>query len=252
MSKRVLTTESGAPVADNQNSATAGVGGPLLLQDQHLLEKLARFNRERIPERVVHARGSGAYGYFEVTDDVTGFTHADFLDTVGKRTEIVHPLLHRRRQPGRRRRGPRPARLRAEVLHRRGQLRPRRQQHPGVLHQGPHQVPRLHPLPEARPVHGQAGAGQRLGLLGARPRGHAPDHLADGRPRHPGLVPPHERLRLAHLPVDERRGRGLLRQVPLQDEPGHPLPLRRAGRRDSRARTPTRTRRTCSRPSSAA
>ncbi|MEV6394404.1 catalase [Streptomyces sp. NPDC051907] len=87
MTQRVLTTESGAPVADNQNSATAGVGGPLLLQDQHLLEKLARFNRERIPERVVHARGSGAYGYFEVTDDVTGFTRADFLSEVGKRTE---------------------------------------------------------------------------------------------------------------------------------------------------------------------
>ncbi|MET8421700.1 catalase [Streptomyces sp. NPDC005134] len=87
MTQRVLTTESGAPVADNQNSATAGVGGPILLQDQHLLEKLARFNRERIPERVVHARGSGAYGYFEVTDDVTGFTRADFLRAVGKRTE---------------------------------------------------------------------------------------------------------------------------------------------------------------------
>ncbi|WP_392750416.1 catalase [Streptomyces sp. LN590] len=87
MTQRVLTTESGAPVADNQNSAAAGVGGPILLQDQHLLEKLARFNRERIPERVVHARGSGAYGYFEVTDDVTGFTRADFLSAVGKRTE---------------------------------------------------------------------------------------------------------------------------------------------------------------------
>ncbi|MEU1866223.1 catalase [Streptomyces gardneri] len=87
MSKRVLTTESGAPVADNQNSATAGVGGPILLQDQHLLEKLARFNRERIPERVVHARGSGAYGYFEVTDDVTAYTKADFLGEVGKKTE---------------------------------------------------------------------------------------------------------------------------------------------------------------------
>ncbi|MFE3325724.1 catalase [Streptomyces sp. NPDC059176] len=88
MTQRVLTTESGAPVADNQNSAAAGVGGPLLLQDQHLLEKLARFNRERIPERVVHARGSGAYGYFEVTDDVTGFTGADFLNAIGKRTEV--------------------------------------------------------------------------------------------------------------------------------------------------------------------
>ncbi|MFE6667940.1 catalase [Streptomyces sp. NPDC057697] len=87
MTQRVLTTESGAPVADNQNSATAGVGGPILLQDQHLLEKLARFNRERIPERVVHARGSGAYGYFEVTDDITAFTRADFLSEVGRRTE---------------------------------------------------------------------------------------------------------------------------------------------------------------------
>ncbi|MFE3168708.1 catalase [Streptomyces sp. NPDC059224] len=98
MKKRVLTTESGAPVADNQNSASAGVGGPLL-QDQHLLEKLARFNRERIPVgapptplgqwgRVVHARGGGAYGHFEVTDDVTGFTHADFLSTAGRRTEV--------------------------------------------------------------------------------------------------------------------------------------------------------------------
>ncbi|WP_327349244.1 catalase [Streptomyces sp. NBC_01321] len=86
MTQRVLTTESGAPVADNQNSATAGAGGPILLQDQHLLEKLARFNRERIPERVVHARGSGAYGYFEVTDDITAFTRADFLSEVGKRT----------------------------------------------------------------------------------------------------------------------------------------------------------------------
>ncbi|MEE1926879.1 catalase [Streptomyces sp. TRM 70351] len=88
MPKPTLTTESGAPVADNQNSATAGAGGPLLIQDQHLLEKLARFNRERIPERVVHARGSGAYGHFEVTDDVTGLTRAAFLGTVGKRTEV--------------------------------------------------------------------------------------------------------------------------------------------------------------------
>ncbi|WP_330335253.1 catalase [Streptomyces sp. NBC_00536] len=87
MSKRTLTTESGAPVADNQNSATAGVGGPLLIQDQQLLEKLARFNRERIPERVVHARGSAAYGHFEVTDDVTAYTSAAFLNTVGKKTE---------------------------------------------------------------------------------------------------------------------------------------------------------------------
>ncbi|MEU8587768.1 catalase [Streptomyces sp. NPDC048664] len=82
-----LTTEAGAPVADNQNSETAGVGGPVLVQDQLLLEKLAHFNRERIPERVVHARGAGAYGTFTVTADVTPYTRAAFLSEVGKRTE---------------------------------------------------------------------------------------------------------------------------------------------------------------------
>ena len=88
MSERpTLTTESGAPVADNQHSQTAGPDGPVLLQDQHLLEKLARFNRERIPERVVHARGSGAYGHFEVTSDMSAYTKAKVFCGVGTRTE---------------------------------------------------------------------------------------------------------------------------------------------------------------------
>ena len=84
-----LTTESGAPVTDNQRSQTAGRSGPVLLQDQHLLEKLARFNRERVPERVVHAVGIGAHGHFEVTNDVTRWTRARFLAEVGKRTEVL-------------------------------------------------------------------------------------------------------------------------------------------------------------------
>jgi catalase len=87
MQKPTLTTESGAPVADNQRSQTAGPNGPVLLQDQHLLEKLARFNRERIPERVVHANGSAAYGTFVVTHDVTRWTRAAFLSEVGQETE---------------------------------------------------------------------------------------------------------------------------------------------------------------------
>ncbi|MEZ5254411.1 MAG: catalase [Microthrixaceae bacterium] len=83
-----LTNEAGTPVADNQNSQTAGPNGAVMLQDQHLIEKLARFNRERIPERVVHARGSGAYGTFTVTADVTKYTSADFLSEVAKQTEV--------------------------------------------------------------------------------------------------------------------------------------------------------------------
>jgi catalase len=84
-----LTTESGAPVADNQNSQTAGQNGPVLLQDQHLIEKLARFNRERIPERVVHAVGSGAYGTFEVTNPhVSRWTRMAMMSEVAKRTPV--------------------------------------------------------------------------------------------------------------------------------------------------------------------
>ena len=83
-----LTTTFGAPVPDNQNSLTAGPRGPVLIQDFHLIEKLAHFNRERIPERVVHAKGAGAYGTFRVTADVSKWTQAKFLSAVGKETEV--------------------------------------------------------------------------------------------------------------------------------------------------------------------
>ncbi|NYE59001.1 catalase [Duganella sp. 1224] len=87
MSQPPITTASGIPVADNQNSITAGPRGPVLLQDFHLIEKLQHFNRERIPERVVHAKGSGAYGTFTVTNDITKFTKAKLFAEVGKQTE---------------------------------------------------------------------------------------------------------------------------------------------------------------------
>ncbi|MBP1916964.1 catalase [Lederbergia galactosidilyticus] len=86
--RKNLTTSWGSPVGDNQNSMTAGARGPVLIQDVHLLEKLAHFNRERIPERVVHAKGAGAHGYFQVTNDVSQYTKADFLSEVGKRTPM--------------------------------------------------------------------------------------------------------------------------------------------------------------------
>ncbi len=86
--EKPLTTNFGKPVDDDQNTMTAGSPGPALLQDVHLIEKLAHFDRERIPERVVHAKGAGAYGYFEVTHDVTRYTKARFLSEAGKRTEV--------------------------------------------------------------------------------------------------------------------------------------------------------------------
>jgi catalase len=86
--KKKLTTAFGVPVSDDQNSLTAGDRGPVLMQDVHLLEKLSHFDRERIPERVVHAKGAGAFGYFEVTADVTQYTKAGFLSEIGRKTEV--------------------------------------------------------------------------------------------------------------------------------------------------------------------
>jgi len=83
-----MKTNFGRPVDDDQNSVTAGDMGPILMQDVHLVEKLAHFNRERIPERIVHAKGAGAGGYFEVTADAAKYTKARFISQVGKKTGV--------------------------------------------------------------------------------------------------------------------------------------------------------------------
>ena len=86
--KKIMTTAAGCPVADNQNSMSAGPRGPLLMQDVHLMEKLAHFNRERVPERVVHAKGAGAYGTFTVTGDISRYTRAALFSKVGNQCEV--------------------------------------------------------------------------------------------------------------------------------------------------------------------
>lgn len=85
---RNLTTRAGAPVPNNQDSLTAGARGPMLLQDVWYLEKLAHFDREVIPERRMHAKGSGAFGTFTVTNDITRFTKARLFSKVGKKTDL--------------------------------------------------------------------------------------------------------------------------------------------------------------------
>ncbi|RKS87127.1 catalase [Orbus hercynius] len=88
-SKNTLTTANGAPIADNQNSRTAGARGPVLLDDYQLVEKLAHFNRENIPERRVHAKGSAAYGTFTVTNDITKYSYASVFAHIGKQTPML-------------------------------------------------------------------------------------------------------------------------------------------------------------------
>ncbi|XP_049512336.1 catalase-like isoform X2 [Dermacentor silvarum] len=84
-----LTTSWGAPVSDKTNVLTVGPRGPVLLQDVVFLDEMAHFDRERIPERVVHAKGAGAFGYFEVTHDITKYTKASIFSQVGKRTPMA-------------------------------------------------------------------------------------------------------------------------------------------------------------------
>jgi catalase len=82
------TTDAGIPATSDEHSLSVGPDGPLLMQDHYVIQKMAQFNRERVPERVVHAKGGGAFGQFEVTHDVSAFTRADFLQP-GRKTEML-------------------------------------------------------------------------------------------------------------------------------------------------------------------
>src|ERR1700730_4605798 len=84
----VTTTDAGIPAASDEFSLTVGPGGPTVLHDAYVVQKMQHFNRERVPERVVHAKGSGAFGFFEVTEDVSAWTNAHFLSEVGRRTPM--------------------------------------------------------------------------------------------------------------------------------------------------------------------
>jgi catalase len=88
MKKKHLTTNQGVPITDNQNSLTVGERGPVLLQDVQFVEKMAHFDRERIPERVVHAKGAGAHGYFQVYKSLAPYTKAKFLQDPKKKTPV--------------------------------------------------------------------------------------------------------------------------------------------------------------------
>lgn len=88
MKKKKLTTASGRPYTEFENSMSVGNRGPILLQDYFLHEDMAHFNRERIPERVVHAKGTGAFGTFTVTHDITQYTKAKLFSKIGKQTKL--------------------------------------------------------------------------------------------------------------------------------------------------------------------
>ena len=219
--RKNLTTRQGHPVYDNQNQRTVGDRGPATLENYHFLEKMSHFDRERIPERVVHARGDHVVRLLR--GDGQGRRRADLevhareaLPGGRQADRRRRALLDRGRRPRLLRGDPRPARLRGEVLHRGRQLGPRRQQPRRLLHPRRDQVPRLHPLPEARPGLLRApGPQPRLRLHLPEPGVDAHGHARVRPARHPRQLPHDAGLRRQHLQVGQRGRRDEARQVPL-------------------------------------
>ena len=211
--RQFLTNRQGHPVYNNQNQRTVGARGPATLENYQFLEKISHFDRERIPERVVHARGVGRLRRTSrrTARSATSRRRVHPRQAVpgeGQADRRGGALLHRHRRARLGRDGARPARLRGQVLHRGRQLGPGRQQPGGLLHQGRDQVPRRDPRAQARPGHVPAGAEPdlRLHVADARVDAHADQPVQPAR--HPGRLPAHAGLRRQHLQVGQPAGRG--------------------------------------------
>ena len=211
---RPTTTDAGIPLSSDEHSLTIGPDGPILLQDHYLIEQMANFNRERIPERQPHAKGSGAFGYFEVTADVSRFTRAAvFQPGVKTETLIRFSTVAGERGSPDTWRDPRGFSLRFYTSE--GNLDIVGNNTPGVLPAGSDEVPALHSLAEA--PRGQQPARQQhaMGLLDAVTGISTPGRLAVRRSRYPGDLATHERLFEPHLQLDQHRRRNLLGEVSL-------------------------------------
>jgi len=182
--KKTLTTGFGMPVDNDLNSMTAGPKGPVLMQDMHLLDKLAHFDRERIPERVVHAKGAGAHGYFEVTHNVTKYTRAKFLSKAGKKTEVFarFSTVGGERGSADSERDPRGFALKFYTEE--GNYDMVGNNTPRVLHPRPVEVPRLYTYPETKSGHQPERCGYVLGFSFTDSRIHPSGYHSLFRPRH--------------------------------------------------------------------
>ena len=225
------TTDSGVPATNDERSLTVGPQGPTALHDHYVVQKMQHFNRERVPERVVHAKGSGAHGFFETTEDVSQFTKAGLFQP-GTRTPMFARFSTVAGEQGSPDTARDPRGFALKFYTERGQLRPGRQQHAGLLRPRRLEVPGLHPLAEAPPRHRHALERDAVGLLDALAGERASGDDPDVGPWRSAHLSAHERLRLSHLLLAERGRREVLGQVPLQDGPGDRELHRRRGGRD--------------------
>ena len=237
---QMLTTNQGVPIADNQNSLKAGLRGPTVLEDFILREKITHFDHERIPGARGPCARLGSTWLFRV---LRSADRPDARRAVRRSRQAdagLRALLDRARRARRGRPDARRARLRGQVLYRRRQLGPGRQQHPGLLHPGRDEVPRPRPRRQARAASpdaaGRVGARHVLGLRRPDARDLAHADVGDVGPRDPAQLPDDAGLRRAHLPARQRGRRVGLRQVPLESGRRHALGGLGRGGQDQRRR----------------
>ena len=228
-----LTTNQGVPIGDNQNSRTAGQNGPTLLEDYQLLEKLAHFDRERVPERVVHARGAGAHGVFRTAASMKRWTKAAFLQDAGIETPVFvrfSTVIHGQHSPETLRD---PRGFAIKFYTDGGELRLRRQQPAGLLHPRRDEVPGHGPLPEARPEHNLQTADRYWDFMSLTPEStNMLLHLFsdEGIPANYREM---QRLQRPCVQMGERARQPRLYEVSLGAEARRALPQRRASIGDS-------------------
>ena len=235
-----LTTQQGIPVADDQNTLRIGARGPALLEDFHFREKIFHFDHERIPERVVHARGYGAHGFFETDDSLSDVTRADLFQRVGERTPAFVRFSTVAGSKGsfdlaRDVRG-----FAVKLYTKEGNWDLVGNNIPVFFIQDAIKFPDLihavKPEPDRAFPAGAVGARQLLGLHLAHAREHAHDHVGHVGPGHPAVLPLHGRFRRSHLPLLDAEGPLHLRQVSLEAE-ARPA-IGRSGTKRSRSTAP--------------
>ena len=217
--KPTLTTTAGAPVADSQNSITVGPRGPVLLQDYQLIEKLAHQNRERLPERTVHAKGWGAHGTLTITGDISKYTKAKALQP-GAKTPMIARFSTVAGELGaadaeRDVRG-----FALKFYTEEGNWDLVGNNTPVFFVRDPYKFPDFIHTQKRHPKTNMRSPMAMWGFLVAVTGEPASGHHPDVGSRAPRLGPPHERLWQPHLFLYQCQGRAALGEVPLQDGAG--------------------------------
>ena len=201
----IQTTDAGIPVESDEHSLTVGAGGPILLQDSYLIEQMANFNRERIPERQPHAKGSGAFGRFEVTNDVSRYTKAAVFQP-GATTRLVVRFSTVAGEQGSPDTWRDPRGFSLKFYTSEGNYDMVGNNTPVFFLQDPMKFQHFIRSQKRRADNGLRDQRHAMGLLDVIPGVGAPSDLADGRPRYPENLASHERLFEPYLQVGQPPG----------------------------------------------